>query len=230
MATSAYHHGNLREALATAAVETVREHGHDALTVRELARRVGVSHNAAYRHFEHREDLLAEVADRAMDLLLDIMTRRVSLVRTRHRVLRARRRLAETGRGYVEFAVTEPGLFRLTSAASQKTTARLLRQEGPFVLLTTALDELVTVGFLAPDARPRAEIACWSAIHGFSVLHVDGPLREADTDLRDTLLEGVLETIDRSFAATTGTPVLPGELASPRRARRAAPTPPPSCR
>ena len=58
MATTPYHHGNLRDALVEAAVDVVREGGPEALSLRELARRVGVSHAAAYRHFADREALV----------------------------------------------------------------------------------------------------------------------------------------------------------------------------
>ena len=57
-----YHHGNLREALLEAAIRLIAEVGPTAFTLREVARRAGVSHNAPYRHFHDREDLMAAVA------------------------------------------------------------------------------------------------------------------------------------------------------------------------
>ncbi|HEV2796023.1 MAG TPA: helix-turn-helix domain-containing protein, partial [Nocardioides sp.] len=66
MATTPYHHGNLRDALVAAAVEAVREGGPEALSLRELARRVGGSHAAAYRHFADRDALVDVVAERAL--------------------------------------------------------------------------------------------------------------------------------------------------------------------
>src|SRR5262245_66272447 len=64
--TQPYHHGNLRPVLVDTAVELARSTGPDGVVLREVARRAGVSHNAAYRHFEDRAALLAEVADSAM--------------------------------------------------------------------------------------------------------------------------------------------------------------------
>lgn len=212
MAASSYHHGNLREALVDAAVDAARERGADGLALRDLARRVGVSHNAAYRHFAGREELVAEVAGRAMDRLVETMQRRWSAVTTEDPVLRARRRLAEVGRSYVEFAVGEPGLFAL--AFSSVSAASRLEGAGPYLLLGQALDELVEVGFLAAQARVGAEITCWSAMHGFSVLAIDGAVSGRSGSERDAALDTVLEAIDRSYGATTGAAVTGSDLRS----------------
>ncbi|MEH3033559.1 MAG: TetR/AcrR family transcriptional regulator [Aeromicrobium erythreum] len=195
MTASTYHHGNLREALVSAGVEVVREHGADALALRDLARRVGVSHNAAYRHFAGRDDLLAEVAGRGAAELMGTMTRRLESVTVDDLVLRARMRLAEVGRSYVEFAVREPGLFRLAVSAIADVEA-----SPPYLMLAEVLDDLVAVGYLAPEARRGAEIACWSGVHGFSCLAIDGTSRLD----HDAALEVLLTTIDRSYGATTG--------------------------
>lgn len=211
--TSSYHHGDLREALIEAAVASAREKGPDGLVLRDLARRVHVSHNAAYRHFADRDELVAEVAGRVMGTVVATMQARLAKVRTRDPVLRARRRLAATGRGYVDFAVTEPGLFRLAcSALSAVSSAIALPERDPFVLLGGVLDDLVDVGFLAPDARIGAEITCWSAMHGFAVLNVDGPMQSSTANERSAALERVLVAIDRSYAATTGAVVGPRDL------------------
>lgn len=207
MSASTYHHGNLRQALVDAAIEAVRDGGPEALAVRELARRVGVSHNAAYRHFAHRDELVAEVGNLVMQRLVDAMQRRLATVQTNEPVLRARQRLAETGRGYVDFALAEPGLFRLAFASTEESTPETLAEHGPFALLGSVLDDLVAVGFLSAQARVGAEITCWSAVHGFSVLNVDGPLRVVLDHDRRAALDQVLTAIDRSYAATTGSTI-----------------------
>lgn len=208
-----YHHGNLREALVEAAVAAVREHGPDGLALRDLARRVGVSHNAAYRHFADRDELVAEVAGRVMGRLVDAIRHRLEQVHTLDSVLRARHRLAETGRGYVDFALAEPGLFRL-AFASTATVAMATSEPGrdPLELLSRALDDLVEVGFLSPEARVDAEVTCWAAVHGFSALHLDGAFRGATVSDRNQALDRVLVAIDRSYGATTGSPTEPLDL------------------
>lgn len=213
MSESAYHHGRLREALVEAAVIAVREEGPEGLGIRSLARRLGVSHNAAYRHFTDRDDLIAEVAARVMAQLVAGMHARLDDVRTDDPVLRARRRLAACGRAYVDYAVSEPGLFRLAfNALSTAAIAEATPERDPLLLLGQVLDELVAVGFLAPDTRVGAELICWSAVHGFSVLCNDGPLRDADDAERRRALDSLIAAVDRSYGATTGTSTDPSDI------------------
>ncbi|KRC57003.1 hypothetical protein ASE19_04165 [Nocardioides sp. Root79] len=215
VASDSYHHGNLRTSLLEAAVATVAERGPQALVLRDLARQVGVSHNAAYRHFADRDELVTEVAAIAMERLVATLHERLERVSTDDPVLRARQRLAEIGRGYVEFAVAETGLFRLAFASTATVaTAGTSASRDPLALLATCLDELVAVGFLSPEARVDAEATCWSGVHGFSMLHIDGALSSADDAERDAALDGLLVAIDRSYGASTGTPTEPGDIVS----------------
>src|ERR1700683_3286000 len=106
-----YHHGNLRAALLDAAFELASEGGPDAVVLREASRRVGVSLNAGYRHFLDRDALLAEVGIECMRRLALLMEEMIGEVDPGdHGVEAARARLRATGRAYVIFALTEPGL------------------------------------------------------------------------------------------------------------------------
>lgn len=197
-----YHHGNLRAALVDAAVQVVREDGPDGLALRDLARRVGVSHNAAYRHFRDRDAVVAEVGARGMAALSTAMDQGVRAVAETEPVARARGHLHAVGRAYVGFALSEPGLFRVAFASYPDLPGRAAPEDGadPFAQLNAVLDALVDVGYLPAALRPHAEIACWSAVHGFALLCLDGPMRELDPGARDGVLETVLGLVDRSLA------------------------------
>src|ERR1700752_195699 len=98
----AYHHGDLRNALVEAAVTAARVNGPEAVEVRDMARQVGVSHNAAYRHFASREDLLTAVAEVGLGGLAATMREELDATpRRRDPAERARQRLRAIGRAYV---------------------------------------------------------------------------------------------------------------------------------
>ena len=192
----AYHHGNLRAELLRTAVDLAREEGPSGVVLREVARRAGVSHNAAYRHYADREELLVATAEAGQDELSRAMANRAARVRGGDPADRSVRRLREIGKAYVLFAVREPGLFATAFAA---TVERPSDQPGPYELLSTALDEMVACGTLSPARREGAEVACWSAVHGFALLHIDGPLKDVPARERDRQLEAMLDALQHGL-------------------------------
>src|SRR5580704_10076992 len=97
-----YHHANLKESLLDAAVDLLAEAGPQGFTLREVARRAGVSHNAPYRHFKDKDDLLAAVAAEGFDRLTASMKAAMETGAS------AADRLRLAGKGYVEFAMRSP--------------------------------------------------------------------------------------------------------------------------
>lgn len=172
------------------------------MVVREASRRVGVSHNAAYRHFADRDILLKEVCERSMTRLALLIEQRVAEVpHSPEPATLERLRLAATGAAYIEFALTEPGWFR-TAFAVPPSLQHFGPGEGagesglnPFELLGARLDALVNAGALTPERRPGAEIPAWAAVHGLSTLLIDGPLRALTPGERDSAIARVLETV-----------------------------------
>jgi AcrR family transcriptional regulator len=188
-----YHHGNLREALIEAGVELAEEGGPEAVVLRAVARRVGVSHNAAYRHFTDHDELRRAVSARAMGEFGALMVERIAAAARGRSKAAAWARMNATGRAYVEFATTRPGLFRIAFQYSMDHAES--DQPHPYGQLSARLDELVTVGEVPAARRANAEIAAWSAVHGFSMLVLDGPLRLASEQERDAGLEEVLRVV-----------------------------------
>ncbi len=190
-----YHHGNLREALVEAGVALAAEHGPDAVVLREVSRRVGVSHNAAYRHFADRDALLREVSARAMSAFGTVMAGRIAAAPQGPEPAAVGARLEASGRGYVEFAVTQPGLFRTACALSLGDVTPYGDVPHPYALLSERLDEMVTAGLMTPQRREGAEIAAWSAVHGFAVLVMEGPLADVPEQQREAMLDVVLRVV-----------------------------------
>lgn len=167
-----YHHGDLRTALIDAGLHLTRTGGPDALTIREATRRVGVSPNAAYRHFVDREALQAAVAT--------AIQHRMAARMARKRDSDATDRLRAVGLGYIKFALDEPGWFTVAFfSADPVSLSEQTASAPPYLALVDVLDAMVEDGTLAPDRRAGAEWPCWSAVHGFAELALRGPLRHA---------------------------------------------------
>jgi len=177
--TRPYHHGKLKPALLKAALELIREVGPTAFTLRGVARRAGVSHNAPYRHFRNREELLAAVAREGFDRLTQSMTKAAESGAN------AAERLHLSGRGYVQFALRHPQHFTVMFdapwpiAAHEETHAA---GERAFGTLLRYIEECQTEGYLPRgDSMPQALLA-WSLVHGIAKLAVSGRLPFSATD------------------------------------------------
>lgn len=200
-----YHHGALHSALIEASIELAREGGPDRVILREAARAAGVSHSAAYRHFADREALLAEVSRHARNELAAEMRRRVN------RTNDPRKRLRSVGTAYIDFALTQPGLFR-TAFTSHPATSRDDDHDrlaeplaaardvaaDPYEILSQVLDEANAGGLLDPRRRPGAEIAVWSAVHGLACLLLDGPLLKNSAGIKFAMGQ-VFDLIDNGL-------------------------------
>jgi AcrR family transcriptional regulator len=168
-----YHHGDLRRALVDVSVELVEADGAAALSLREVARRLGVSHAAPGHHFADRSALLAAVAARGFEELADAMQRASESAGC------GADRLNATGVGYVEFAARHPLLFRAmfgAEIAGVTGDAELARATArAFDVLVSAVRE--ALGASADPARVRVTItAAWSLVHGLATLFIDDKL------------------------------------------------------
>lgn len=105
----AYHHGRLREAMVEAAIEIVRENGADSITVREAARRSGVSSGAPFRHFAGKRDLMAAVAEDGMAKLRAGIERKLTQCANPNPLAR----LYAMAEGYIDWAVRHPTHYRV---------------------------------------------------------------------------------------------------------------------
>ncbi|MEK9521698.1 TetR/AcrR family transcriptional regulator [Streptomyces sp. adm13(2018)] len=199
-----YHHGDLRNALICAAVDLATEGGPERVVLREAARRVGVSPTAAYRHFDGRGELLRTVRTHARCLLADAMEQAAGREPgADDPALAAERRLAALCRGYVGFAVDQPGLYRAAFCAPRPDGTPGPMPEGrapepevrAFTLLRDALEGLARLGTSRPVVRPAAGAAAWSAVHGLSLLLLEGPFRRLPAQRRNAVVETTLAMV-----------------------------------
>lgn len=198
-----YHHGDLRRALVTAATELAATGGAENVTLREVARRVGVSASAAYRHFPNREGLLAQVASEAREALARRMIAAAEAAGARAEGVEGSKgapvdRFRATGRAYIEFALDEPGLFEVAFRACPP-NLYVPDDPSPYAVLTEKLDALSEAGLLAV-ARQGAEVAAWVAVHGAAVLLGDGMLPKAE---RDAIVDATLQMVGGGLLVAT---------------------------
>lgn len=189
-----YHHGELRSALIVAAEAWMRDRGNWAFTLRELARDLGVSHNAPYRHFPDKASLLSALAERGFGRLGARLDRHLDLDPdpiTRVRALAS---------GYVGFARDEPAVFRLMfgdDLSGYPDPALHAAAATAFARLSDAIEAGVEAGLLRPDPDGVHPITAWALVHGLAGLAIDGRLRHGlDVDglvgrVADTLIDGL---------------------------------------
>lgn len=113
-------------------------------------------------------------------------------------------RLGAVGTAYVNFALSQPGLFRTAfnshpvASAEKADAPTTLEDQEPYEILGEVLDEAQSAGLLDPNRRPGAAIAAWSAVHGLAGLLLDGPLPTTRAEV-DFALAQVLELVARGL-------------------------------
>jgi len=200
-ARNAYHHGDLRNALIAAAADLAAQGGPQAVTIRAAARAAGVTPTAAYRHFSGQEALLRAAKKHSLDQMGEVMRRRLaSLPAEPDPAKAAMNRMEAIGRGYVEFALSQPGLFRTAFVAGvKKGTPDFAGPDGPHEMLVNGVDELIKLGFVGEEYRSGSEFGAWSLVHGLSLLMLEGPLAGIPIEEREAVVDQTINTFVRSF-------------------------------
>ncbi|WP_040720871.1 TetR/AcrR family transcriptional regulator [Nocardia veterana] len=166
MSKSGYHHGDLRATLLASAAEQIAAEGVDAISLRALAQRAGVSHAAPAHHFGNRQGLLTALAIRGFELLAEELRG-------------ARADFREMAVAYIRFARRHPGHFDVMFRHD------LLRSDDPELRAArTASGEELRSGVaelgVPEEARQATELAAWSLVHGFASLWREGALTDSD--------------------------------------------------
>lgn len=167
----AYHHGDLRHALLDAAAGVAADLGSESLSLREVARRAGVTHTAVYNHFSDKNDLLRALAIRAFEDLSASLAESVSQTPSA---------LEDIGAAYLRFAWEHTAVFRFMFQRS------LCMPPGQFdplqdaglatqkVLVSEVL-RLQAGGHLHFGDEERQALAIWSQVHGITTIVLETP-------------------------------------------------------
>ncbi len=180
VAVRAYHHGNLRRALLDAALARLAAGAAD-FTLRELARDTDVTHNAPYRHFAGKPELLSALRTEGFEQLA--AASRAALEGASGE---PRDRVRALGEAYVRFAVACPHHFRLMLGGPPSEGEAPKTAEGEsFALLERTLREGQSAGAIRDDLSARdLALAAWALVHGLASLFVSGQVPGSEARLR----------------------------------------------
>jgi|GEM_PF-187288 len=208
---------DVRGRILNAAVKVIDREGLAGVSMREVARAAGVSHQAPYHYFEDREAILAALAEEGFKILT------LRLTNALDPSVPAAERFVQAGAAYVHFAVDHPSLFRLMFrpdfvAMERFPSVRACGEEA-FRIVPTLVQESIEEGLPAEPSIEALVVLAWSVPHGLACLLLDGPLGAKVPQAvaeRDRLIDDVLEAMRAMLAARTRS------AAPSRRARRAA--------
>jgi AcrR family transcriptional regulator len=185
-----YHHGDLREALLSAALKAATERGPESVTISALARELGVTAAAPYRHFADRDALLADVGERGFRACSALM--RGALARDD-----GRSTLGRLAHAYKDFGLSQPGLYELMFASGIMAGCP---EDAPLKLAAKECFELAVSGFdsgLDDCERLRIVLRFWAAVHGIVTLVKHGLLAGEGSEVTvDELVDGVVRDIE----------------------------------
>ncbi|RWB01556.1 TetR/AcrR family transcriptional regulator [Mesorhizobium sp.] len=169
-----YHHGDLRRVVIETALDMLREEKGWQFTLREVARRAGVSHAAPYKHFPDKAALLAEIAMIGFDRLRDSLSAAKS-----EAPKTLRDQIAPIARAYVAFGTDNPALYRLMFSADEGKAVGMHLNERALAVFDVLL-EILRRGQAAGSIRKRPiegqAAAAWGLVHGMTMLAIDGLL------------------------------------------------------
>lgn len=196
-ATRAYHHGDLRRALLDASLELFAARGGFDFTFRELARAAGVTHQAPYRHFAGKAELLTALREEGLAALA--AREEAALTRT---TSDARTRVTALGEAYVRFALDEPLLFRLVmSHPLEASETDAVKGSKSYRLLERTLAEAQAEGAVRTDLSAKElALGAWGLVHGMASLLASGRLPKSPARI-----EGYVSLLSTLFFQGAGT-------------------------
>ena len=204
---------DLHARILRASVELIEEEGLESLSMREVARRAGVSHQAPYHHFADREAILGGIAEEGFHMLrayVEPPAQDLSLTPAE--------RVAHAGMAYVAFACAHPAHFRIMFRPElvnlHLCPGALAAGEATFRSLRTVVHDCMVAGLGPAESEETFIALAWSVLHGLACLILDGPLAvKLPTAERDGHARGVMQAMGALIA---------GAIATATRARPSA--------
>jgi AcrR family transcriptional regulator len=167
--TAAYHHGDLRNALIEAGLEILAQEGANALSLREVARKAGVSHAAPYRHFADKEALIAAIAAEVGSKLTPYLLKAIARFPDDYHA-----QFLEMGWAYVLFGLENPNQWKVLF--SSFTTSENIPFREAFELLVDTIRKGQEAGVFVTGNPFSLAMATWAMVHGLAVLMIENSI------------------------------------------------------
>lgn len=183
-----YHHGDVPRALMDAALVRIKNDGVEKLSLRAIARDIGVSQSAPYRHFKDKTELLVKLACEGFEKLADIDAIDIS----DDNVLN---NLVTIGCCYIKFARENPETYKLMfgSKIEDRNSHEALHEAGQkaFSVIVNEVTKGVETGYLLDQEPLTLARCCWSKVHGLACLAIDGFFNNIEVSISDFLAQQV---------------------------------------
>ncbi len=207
-----YHHGSLKRAIMDAALEMAAESGLESLSLREIARRIGVTTAAPYHHFKDRQSLLIELAIEGYGALYE------ALRQARDCAVRADDQVHAAVAAYLRFGQQHRALYAIMFSGEFATHARF--QEMMAIAdqsLELVRRSIAATGNLGQSQSTEAAFCAWSLVHGIAMLDRNGVLGESVAEQERLAIKGVSAIVSGMSRAL---PVDPNKLSHSGRKQR----------
>lgn len=172
MNNNTYHHGDLKNALIQAGIDIISEQGIQKLSIRNAAKKIGVSHTAPYRHFKSKEELVVAIAVKGFDILENTIEKAVANLSKSDPLS-----LIEGCRAYIQFAISYPNYYRIMFGDTIKNKTDypdfLKAYELSFRKLIHVIVNQVNHHKKDKTDLEITAIAVWSMLHGYCLLVLD---------------------------------------------------------
>jgi AcrR family transcriptional regulator len=181
MVKPTYHHGDLKNALIAAGIDILSKEGPHALSLRKVAQRAGVSHAAPYAHYADKQALIAAISTEGYRRLYETL-----------QAISARyhgdplRQLVEAAWGYLQFALHDPGHFKITFSSAvekeQDYPALVEISQKSFGAVVQMVAACQAAGILRPGPADLLAVSVWGLVHGVTSLLLEGQISHAIRD------------------------------------------------
>jgi AcrR family transcriptional regulator len=193
MTSNTYHHGNLKEALIAAGLEILSEQGVEGLSLRNVAKKVGVSHTAPYNHFSDKQALLAAISTAGHEQLYQTLSDTFKKSKTDCTEI-----IPEIAWAYLQFALDDPGRFKLMFSGALEEESNHPDYQQVALKNIAVLEQIITdcqaSGQLPASQVQLAAIKLWSTVHGYTILMLENQFPKEylqNHNLKDLLLAAI---------------------------------------